>query len=175
GIEEANVYSHDHFHAWLHGLNGHFLFVDLTPGQIASKFGYKDTSIGNWTYKCVGTKSLILNEEQQQDVEGWTAQDIYNKLVKPLLSPPKKKLDLVGILIPEGIVSNLSSSEIEKELSGVPVRWVHLNDLSYGAVVSMNEKAFYGLDGEDEILYTQIPAAHLFDFEATPQKIMGCR
>ncbi|PVF92715.1 hypothetical protein CPB86DRAFT_819406 [Serendipita vermifera] len=147
GFEEVNGYSYDHFYAWVHGFvydefnggrckqSGYFLFVDLTPGQIASKFGYKDPSIRNWTCNYLGTKSPILNEDQQQGLEGWTAQDVYDKLVKPLLPPPNKKLDLVGILLPEGTVPNFSSSEIEKELGGVPVRWVHLNDLWYGVVI----------------------------------------
>ncbi|PVF92268.1 hypothetical protein CPB86DRAFT_791314 [Serendipita vermifera] len=169
GIVVANMYSHDHFYVWANRIarkefmgrkyepNSDFLFVDLTPGQIAAKFGHTVMGMRYWTHGFSETKSLILSEEQQQGLEGWTAQDVYAKLVKPFLSSTTKKLDLVGILLPEGALSNFSSSEIEKALSGIDVRWVHLNDLSYGAAVTMNEDLFNDSDDSDEEEYPCVP------------------
>ncbi|PVF92367.1 hypothetical protein CPB86DRAFT_791214 [Serendipita vermifera] len=157
GFNKAKLYSHDHFHAWANGVgyggwndgkekwNVYFLFVDVTPGQVAAKCVYGNTSKRGWTYN-FGDKSAILSEEEQAGVESWTAQDVYDKLVQPLLPPNNKKLSLVGILRPEGTLPNLDASELESKLNGVPLRWVQLNDLSYGAAVIMNCQAIYDSD-----------------------------
>ncbi|PVF92269.1 hypothetical protein CPB86DRAFT_802170 [Serendipita vermifera] len=148
GIHSAKLYSYDHFHAWANGIGGYnegetkrdvyLLFVDLTPGQVAAKVGYGNLNSWGWSYNLIGSKSVILSEEEQRGAEIWTAQDVYNKLVKSLLPPNNKRLERVGILRPEGSLSNLSASELESMFNSVPIKWIQLTDISYGAAVVMN-------------------------------------
>ncbi|PVF92716.1 hypothetical protein CPB86DRAFT_790911 [Serendipita vermifera] len=142
GFYKANLYSHDHFHAWANGTgygeysNGEgkrdvcLLFMDLTPGQVAAN-----------TYNSMGAKSIILSEEEQRGTESWTAQDVYDKLVKSLLPPNNKRLELVGILRPESSLPNLSASELGSMLNSVPIKWIQLTDISHGAAIVMNREA----------------------------------
>ncbi|PVF92275.1 hypothetical protein CPB86DRAFT_791321 [Serendipita vermifera] len=151
GLHNAKLYSHDHFHAWANGIGGYkdeegkrdvwLLFVDLTPGQVASKVHHGSLNSWGWSYSTTGAKAAILNEEEQQDVEGWTAQDVYDKLVRSVLPPDNKKFEQVGILCPEGSLPNLSASELESMLDSVPIKWMQLTDISYGAAMFMNRQA----------------------------------
>ncbi|PVF92717.1 hypothetical protein CPB86DRAFT_165208 [Serendipita vermifera] len=88
----------------------------------------------------MGAKSIILSEEEQRGTESWTAQDIYDKLVKSLLPPNNKTLELVGILRPESSLPNLSASELGSMFDSVPVKWVQLTDISHGAAIVMNRE-----------------------------------
>ncbi|CAG8744236.1 7963_t:CDS:1, partial [Acaulospora colombiana] len=136
--------SHDHLCAWANGCtyismkkgDVGVLLVDLTPGQIAAKQAWGNAFIG-WMYNVEAGKSVILSEEQQQDVDDWTSQDVFDKLVRHVLPPSDRKLELVGFLRPEGALPNLSASELESTFNGTPVKWIQLIDIAYGAAVVM--------------------------------------
>ncbi|PVF92267.1 hypothetical protein CPB86DRAFT_791312 [Serendipita vermifera] len=160
GVQNAKLHSHDHFQAWANGVvykecnDGEskqdvcLLFVDLSPGQVAAMVGYGNMYSWGWTYNSTGTKSVILSEKEQGDAENWTTQDVFDKLVQPILTPSNKKLELAGVLRPEGSLPNLSASELETKFNGIPVKWVQLTDISYGAAVFMNRQSF-GYDSDD--------------------------
>ncbi|PVF92714.1 hypothetical protein CPB86DRAFT_801802 [Serendipita vermifera] len=161
GIRKAKLYSYNHFHAWANWIGEYndgkgkrdvyLLFVDWTPGQVAAKVGYGNLNSWGWSYNLIGSKSVILSEEEQQGAESWTAQDVYDKLVKLLLPPNNKRLELVGILRPEGSLPNLSASELGSMFNSVPVKWIQLTDISHGAAVVINREALvYHSEPDDE-------------------------
>ncbi|CAG8762534.1 13492_t:CDS:1, partial [Acaulospora colombiana] len=147
GFNSANRYSYDHFYSWVNGVayNGrlgwyiHFLLVDLTPGQIAAESGWGKPNVMRWAIELTHTKRVCLTEEEQQGVEGWNAQDVFDKLVQPIMHP-NVKIRLVGILRPEGSLPNVSSSELEPKFNGVPVKWIDLTDISYGAATVIKQE-----------------------------------
>ncbi|PVF92270.1 hypothetical protein CPB86DRAFT_197224 [Serendipita vermifera] len=153
GVQNAKLYSHDHFHAWANEV-GHsvcndgeskqdvyLLFVDLTPGQVASKVHYGNMYSWGWRYNWPGTKAIVLSEEEQQGTESWTSQDVFDKLVKSILPPHDKKLELVGILRPQGSFPNLSAFELGSMFNSVPIKWIQLTDISYGTAMLMHSQA----------------------------------
>jgi hypothetical protein len=63
--------------------------------------------------------------------------EIYRKLVEPIV-PGGINLHLVGIFRPKGALPDLSNTDIESRFPGIPLKWVTLDDLSYGAAVLMD-------------------------------------
>jgi hypothetical protein len=64
---------------------------------------------------------------------------LYDKLVRPIV-PRNVKLYQVGILRPEGAFPDLSATDLVDRFPGIPVQWVTLEDLSYGAAIIMNRE-----------------------------------
>jgi hypothetical protein len=133
-----NLYSHDHFHAWVNKhanrvgkeqRNVNFLFIDLTPGQVASKLCNGNTDSKRWTYNFKGDQFTNLGE-----VESLTAQDLVDKLV------PQRKINRVAILRPEGAFPELSSADVEAKFPDIPLKWVTLDVISRGAAFIMHEQ-----------------------------------
>ncbi|PVF92266.1 hypothetical protein CPB86DRAFT_717745 [Serendipita vermifera] len=140
GFYKANLYSHDHFHAWANGTGyGEFsdgegkrdvclLFMDLTPGQVAANVGYGNLNSRGWTYNSMSAKSIILSEEEQRDV--------YDKLIKPIV-PSWPELHHIGILRPEEAFPDISATDLESMFPEARVRWVTLDDIAHGAAVDL--------------------------------------
>jgi hypothetical protein len=168
-FHNANLYAHDHFHAWANGYgvknksqeerrDVNFLFVDLTPGQIAAKLARGNVGSRGWTYNLRGGNLISLSEQEENERQGWPAQEVFDKFVQSIV-PEDIQLNLVGILRPEGPFPNLSASELVSKFGdGVQAQWVTLDDLSYGAAIIMNRQRVYGSDEEwDGPTHTYLP------------------
>jgi hypothetical protein len=160
GFYSASMNTFDHFHAWANGYGVksapkeekrgvRFLFVDLTAGQGAAKMAVGNYSSRGWTYKLQGDKFTTLSEEQESELQGWTAQEVFDKLVQPVI-PDDGHLDVVGILRPEGSLPSLVPSELESKLPGVTVEWVSLSDISHGTALVMNREPVYDSDDDED-------------------------
>lgn len=145
---EETLYSHDHFHAWAnkhanrvkkHQRNVNFLFIDLTPGQVASKLSNGNTDERRWTYNFKGDHFVNLG-----NVESLTAQELFDKLV-----PSGRTIHRVAILRPEGAFPDLTSADVEAKFPDIPLKWVTLDVLSRGAAFIMHEQTTLDDDGED--------------------------
>jgi hypothetical protein len=133
----------DHFEAWANGYaksapekkkNVNILFVDLTPGQVASKLVNGYLSNQGWT-DCFNRGYTDLDE----DVDSLSTDDLYDKLIHSRVVE-RRQLHLVGILRPEGAFPEVSATYLESKLLNVPVKWVTLDDISYGAAILMDRK-----------------------------------
>jgi hypothetical protein len=130
---------YDHFFAWLNayaynypkdekGIN--VLFVDLTPGQVASK-ATMNANIRKQKWFHLFHK---LYTHQCGDDDSLSTHELFDKLVRSV-QYSGRELNLVGILRPEGAFPDLSNTDIESKFPGVPVKWVTLDDISYGAAI----------------------------------------
>ncbi|PVF92265.1 hypothetical protein CPB86DRAFT_819779 [Serendipita vermifera] len=139
-FEEASRFgSCDHLHAWIHthparSVQEHgrvfvFLFIDLTPGQVTSRWGVAKGPLFGWNYDPSVGESMILG-----DVSFLNTQSVYNNLVKPIISS-SSHVDYVGILRPEGAFPGVSSTDLESMFPNTCVTWVTLDDIAYGAAL----------------------------------------
>ncbi|PVF91836.1 hypothetical protein CPB86DRAFT_820161, partial [Serendipita vermifera] len=112
----TNYRACDHFYVWatLHGLGVkrdemgvNVLFIDLTPGQVASKL-----MTGNLKPLYWGSTLLSYGHTSLGDTILSSAQDIYDKLVAPLASSGVK-VHRVGILRPEDVLPGISNADVE--------------------------------------------------------------
>ncbi|PVF91840.1 hypothetical protein CPB86DRAFT_791759 [Serendipita vermifera] len=135
--------SNDHFHAWGNNLasdpanykdRANLLFIDLTPGQVASKLA--QGLINGWGW---GYQFRVEGYTHLGDVNSLDTHDVYNKLVRSI-APLGIKLHHVGILRPEGAFPDVNATDLEYKLPNVPVQWVTLDDLSRGAAVVMDRE-----------------------------------
>jgi hypothetical protein len=130
-----------HFQAWAtayaksaqdDGKNLHLLFIDLTPGQISATMQmHGRLEDGRWVTG--GTRTYI---RPGKSINLSSTDALYDNLVRPI-APQKSKLRLVGILRPEGAFPHISATDLESKLLGTPVKWVTLEDISYGAAILM--------------------------------------
>ncbi|PVF92261.1 hypothetical protein CPB86DRAFT_877995, partial [Serendipita vermifera] len=145
-FSDANRYgSRDHLDTWakVYPPSGAYfgdivnlLFIDLTPGQVASKVARRYNYASGYPYNSnqyVSTISL-------GDVISLSAQEIYDELVKSIL-PSEMKLHRVGILRPEGAFPTISTTDLEAMFGTTPVDWVTLDDLSHGAAIIITHDA----------------------------------
>ncbi|PVF99033.1 hypothetical protein CPB86DRAFT_704052 [Serendipita vermifera] len=138
---EETLYSHDHFHAWAnkhanrvkkHQRNVNFLFIDLTPGQVASKL-----SNGNTDERLLLNSEVFYNDVILNDVIISTVDDVVDKLITPIV-PPSRKLDRIGVFRAPGAPICLSLEGLRAIFLGTLVDWVTLNELSYGAAFTVH-------------------------------------
>ncbi|PVF91834.1 hypothetical protein CPB86DRAFT_802516 [Serendipita vermifera] len=141
---DANYFrSCDHFHVWanLHASNvkkcegsASLLFIDLTPGQVASKLATGSLTPSGWGYHLIDDRDTSLG-----DVSLLSTQDIWDKLVTPVVSSGVK-VHRVGILRPEGVLPGIPNAEVEALFVDTPVDWVTLDGLSRGAAFVMTRE-----------------------------------
>lgn len=131
---------HDHCTAFLSGCEFDIaktedivecLFIDLTPGQVASLVKRGIIDQGQWEFREDGGK-IVLG-----DIDRLSAHEVFEKLVDPIVSKLSALL-CVGILRPDGAFPELSSIRVELQFVNTPVKWLSLADLSYGSAVSMH-------------------------------------
>lgn len=137
--------SHDHFMAFVNGYDFsaivskkgskdlEALFIDLTPGQVASQLWPGGVWTGHWTFKWPGGSTTILN-----DAGDLTPQDVVDKLIKPTIGK-SSLVDLVGILRPEGESPEILSV-LEAQFPNTVFKWVTLTELSHGAAIIMHRE-----------------------------------
>ncbi|PVF92067.1 hypothetical protein CPB86DRAFT_240531 [Serendipita vermifera] len=137
------MYSHDHCMAFLNGyasdksdnndLDG--LFIDLTPGQVATKLVNGGIHNKKWYFTGSEARQVVLGGISDE----LSIQTMMDKLVNPI-APEYTRLYCIGILRPEGAFPNLSSTDLEARFPGTPVKWVTLDDLSHGTAVFMHRQ-----------------------------------
>jgi hypothetical protein len=133
----------DHFHTWASRYSKgvpyfqgdvNLLFMDLTPGQVASKLVNGRTSGRSWYYNSPDRDpDICLN-----DLVSLNTQDVYEKLVKSIV-PTETRLHRIGILRPEGAFPEVSLTDLEHKFMNVPVELVTLDELSHGAAIAMDQ------------------------------------
>ncbi|PVF91837.1 hypothetical protein CPB86DRAFT_270594 [Serendipita vermifera] len=143
-IYDTNDYrACDHFYAWatLRGLDVkkdemgvNLLFIDLTPGQVASKLMTGNLKPSYWSSTRSSYGHIRLGDTTLLSVP-----DIYDKLVAPVISS-EVKVYRVGILHPKGGLPGISNAEIEALFVEIPVDWVTLDELSHGAAFVMTRE-----------------------------------
>ncbi|PVF91838.1 hypothetical protein CPB86DRAFT_791756 [Serendipita vermifera] len=135
--------SWDHFHVWSHlhvsnmkkdNRQINLLFIDLTPGQVASTLANGSLSPFGWGYTVIGDGSTSL-----EDVILLSTQDIYEKIVTPVVLSGVK-VHRVGILHPKGVLPGISNAEVESLFVDTLVDWVTLDDLSHAAAFMMSHQ-----------------------------------
>jgi hypothetical protein len=157
----------DHFHTWAYKYvaestleyteykgDVNLLFIDLTPGQVASKLVNGSISKQRWHYSQDGEVYICLDE----DFVALNTQDVYDKLVKSIV-PTETRLDRVGILRPEGAFPGVSIIDLEYKFTHFPVEWVTLDDLSYGAALVMSREPLLGCQMEPIYIFLPIGIA----------------
>jgi hypothetical protein len=132
----------DHFHTWASRYSKgvpHFqgdvnlLFIDLTPGQVASKSANGRTSDRSWYYSNPDRDpDICLN-----DLISLNTQEVYDKLVKSIV-PTETRLHRIGVLRPEGAFPDVSLTDLEYKFTKAPVELVTLDELSHGAAITMD-------------------------------------
>jgi hypothetical protein len=141
--DASSCRSSDHFDAWVNGyakdapgyetyLN--FLFIDLTPGQVASKIASGSISASGWRYNSAGDAHINLG-----DVSSLNTHTVYDKLVRSIV-PWGTRLHVVGILRPEGAFPEVFATDLEYKFPNTAVKWVTLDDLSHGAAIKMSHE-----------------------------------
>jgi hypothetical protein len=140
--------SNDHFHTWVNKYAAeitleykrdvNLLFIDLTPGQVASKFVKGSISENGWDYSQDEDPYICLD----QDLVTLNTQDLYDKLVKSIV-PTGTRLHRIGVLRPEGAFPDVSTTDLEHKFRHSPVDWVTLDRLSQGAAIVMSREPFF--------------------------------
>ncbi|PVF92264.1 hypothetical protein CPB86DRAFT_791307 [Serendipita vermifera] len=152
---------HDHLYHWAISYANtlkwrekkvNFLFIDLTPGQVASKLAHGDIDAKKFYVRGSGYNRASL------EVDSLTTQSLYEKLVATLVSP-ETKLRRVGILRPEGTFPDVSSADLEAIFKDTLVEWLTLDDLSRCAAVTDREppkRRHYAYEPESKCVPTGI-------------------
>jgi hypothetical protein len=134
-----------HFEAWANSyaqsvtesrIYAYILFIDLTPGQVASEALYGGIEDGRWIPIRDDTSNARLGTDI---IESLSIDDVYSRLVRPIVHR-NVKLYQVGILRPEGAFPDLSAKDMEDRFPSTPVQWVTLEQVSYGAAIIMNRE-----------------------------------
>jgi hypothetical protein len=133
---------HDHFHAWAvwhakyapNQKDVTLLFIDLTPGQVASAIDQGSIQNGKWACDFRG-----IQQDKMGRIRRLTTQDVIEKLVTPL-ARRWGKLYRVGILRPKGAFPKISATGLEARFSDTVVDWLTLDDLSHGAAIVMHHE-----------------------------------
>jgi hypothetical protein len=155
----------DHLDAWitLHmrknpHCNGYvnILFVDLTPGQISSQ---GVTAVLHphglrWHWYGINYKNIL-----DRDFKSLNIDDVYDRLVRPIIMLSTTKLEYIVILRPEGAFSNISAADLESKLPNVCIEWITLDDISRGAALFMDLMQIMG-DEQDTCLPIEIALAN---------------
>jgi hypothetical protein len=116
----------------------HLLFVDLTPGQITSLVVINGRIKNQRLAPRYTDNSTRLRMSECPDSSN--IDELYDRLVGSIV-PREINLHLVCILRPEGSFPDLSNTDLESKFPGIPVQWVTLDDISYGAALQMNRES----------------------------------
>ncbi|PVF99030.1 hypothetical protein CPB86DRAFT_316951 [Serendipita vermifera] len=77
--------------------------------------------------------------DEELNIDLSSIGDVYDKLVVPIV-PAGVKLHQIGILRPEGAFPDICATDLESKFPDTPVKWLTLDDLSYGTAVVMSDK-----------------------------------
>jgi hypothetical protein len=134
----------NHFEAWLAAYTKnapdseedvHFIFIDLTPGQITSIVVMNGRILNQRLISGLNSIRIRLSG----CIDSSNTEDLYDKLVGSIV-PGETNLDLVCILRPKGAFPDLSNTGLESKFSGITVKWVTLDDISHGGAVLMDRE-----------------------------------
>jgi hypothetical protein len=153
-----------HFHAWVNACgssisneeDAYMLFIDLTPGQVASEGAYGYFKNQKWDYKLTFQGIESSNYIVVGDAATLSVQGVLDRLVTPLRLS-SRKIDRIGIFRPGGAFSELFLEELRAKLPETLINWVTLDDLSYGAAVVMHSERMLDLANRYLRLTTSIP------------------
>jgi hypothetical protein len=111
------------------------LFIDLTPGQIASQVVKAMRDSHGWTWVNIGTMTLL-----NRDVDSLNIDDVYERFFRPTTMSPNIELQYIVVLRPEGTFPNISARDLETKFPNLCVECVTLDDISRGAALMMESR-----------------------------------
>jgi hypothetical protein len=132
---------HSHLYSWTEAYSGSIpskvyvdlLFIDLTPGQIASQAVRGFFEDRKW-----GNKSLTRVRDSQSIVLDHVATLSVREVIDRLISPWSRKFDRIGVFQHEGTLDQSFIEDLKAEFPQTPIDWLTLDDLSYGAAIKVH-------------------------------------